>query len=151
MAQMVKDHLQCRGPGFHRWVEKIPWRREWLPTSVLLPGESHRQSCLAGDSPQGRKELDTTEQRSTHAIYLIPTVTWHFICVDFKMELGLLFWYKLVHAHWQYRSWTSREIPNTSWKSLHSEKSTNTLCQFLSNHFPPAYIFLYTCFARICV
>ena len=63
--------------------------------------ESHRQSCLAGYSPQGHKELDATEQRGTHAMYLIPTVTWHFICVDFKMELGLLFWYKLVHAHWQ--------------------------------------------------
>lgn len=34
-------------------------------------------------------------------MYLIPTVTWYFICVDFTMELGLLFWYKLVHAHWQ--------------------------------------------------
>ena len=23
------------------WVRKIPWRREWQPTSVVLPGESH--------------------------------------------------------------------------------------------------------------
>ena len=23
------------------WVTKIPWRREWLPTPVFLPGESH--------------------------------------------------------------------------------------------------------------
>ena len=22
------------------WVGKIPWRREWLPTPVFLPGES---------------------------------------------------------------------------------------------------------------
>ena len=25
--------------GFDPWVGKIPWRREWLPTPVLLPGE----------------------------------------------------------------------------------------------------------------
>ena len=33
--------LQCRRPGFNLWVRKIPWRREWLPTSVFFPGEFH--------------------------------------------------------------------------------------------------------------
>ena len=33
--------LQCKRPGFGPWVRKIPWRREWLPTLVFLPGESH--------------------------------------------------------------------------------------------------------------
>ena len=28
-------HLQCRRPGFDPWVGKIPWRREWQPTSNL--------------------------------------------------------------------------------------------------------------------
>ena len=32
------------------------------PTQVFLPGQSHRQRSLAGYSPWGRKELDTTEQ-----------------------------------------------------------------------------------------
>ena len=32
------------------WVGKIPWRREWLPTPVFLPGESHGQRSLAGYS-----------------------------------------------------------------------------------------------------
>ena len=32
------------------------------PTAVFLPGESHGQRSLAGHSPWGRKELDTTEQ-----------------------------------------------------------------------------------------
>ena len=31
---------QCRRPGFDPWVGKIPWRREWQPTPVFLPGES---------------------------------------------------------------------------------------------------------------
>ena len=30
-------------------------------TPVFLPGESHVQRTLAGYSPRGRKELDTTE------------------------------------------------------------------------------------------
>ena len=30
-------------------------------TPVFLPGESHGQRGLVGYSPQGRKELDTTE------------------------------------------------------------------------------------------
>ena len=29
-------------------VEKIPWRKEWLPTSVFLPGEFHGQRNLTG-------------------------------------------------------------------------------------------------------
>ena len=45
--------LQCRRPGFNPWVRKMPWRREWLPTTVFLPGESHGQRSLAGYSPWG--------------------------------------------------------------------------------------------------
>ena len=28
------------------WVGKIPWRREWLPTPVILPGEFRGQNFL---------------------------------------------------------------------------------------------------------
>ena len=42
-------------------VGKIPWRRKWQPAPVFLPGKSHRQSGLAGYSPWGRKESDTTQ------------------------------------------------------------------------------------------
>ncbi|XDC72510.1 hypothetical protein R6Z07F_003683 [Ovis aries] len=27
----------------HPWIRKMPWRREWLPTPVFSPGESHGQ------------------------------------------------------------------------------------------------------------
>ena len=36
---------------FNHWVRNIPWRREWLPTPVFLPGESHGQRRLEGYSP----------------------------------------------------------------------------------------------------
>ena len=41
---------------------KIPWRREWHPTPVFLPGESHGQGILVGYSPWSHKELDTAEK-----------------------------------------------------------------------------------------
>ena len=49
---------------FDSWVGKIPWRREWLPTPVFWPGESHGQRSLVGCSPWGHKESDTSEQLS---------------------------------------------------------------------------------------
>ena len=48
-------------PDFDPCVGKIPWRREWQPTPVFLPGKSHGQRILVGYSPWGRKELDTTK------------------------------------------------------------------------------------------
>ena len=42
-------------------VRKIPWKREWQPTPVFLPGVSHGQRSLADYSPQGHTESDTTE------------------------------------------------------------------------------------------
>ena len=46
-----ESSYQCRRWGFDPWVGKIPWRREWQPTPVLLPGESHGQRSLVGYSP----------------------------------------------------------------------------------------------------
>ena len=63
---------QCRRhkrPGFDPWVGKIPWRRAWQPTPVFVPGESKERRWLAGYSPWGHKESDTTE------------ATWHWYCL----------------------------------------------------------------------
>ena len=49
--------MQCRRRGFHPWIKKTPWRREWLPTPVFLPGKSHGQRSLAGYSPRGHKRV----------------------------------------------------------------------------------------------
>ena len=56
-------------PGFNPWVRKIPWRRNWQPTSVFLPGESHGRRSLVGYSPQGCKESDTTERLHFHFFF----------------------------------------------------------------------------------
>ena len=41
---------------------RFSWRRAWQPTPVFLPGESHGQRSLAGYSPWGHTESDTTER-----------------------------------------------------------------------------------------
>ena len=56
---------------FDPWVRKTPCRRPWQTTPVFLPGESHGQRGLAGYSPKGYKESDTTEapeRARTHRI-----------------------------------------------------------------------------------
>ena len=54
--------LQWRRPRFNSWVGKIPWRREWLPTPVFLPGESHGQRSLVGYTVRGVTKSWTTER-----------------------------------------------------------------------------------------
>ena len=51
-------------------IWKLPWRREWLPTPVFLPGEFHGHRSLAGCSPWGHKELDMTEGLTCLLIYV---------------------------------------------------------------------------------
>ena len=51
-------------PRFNPWVGKILWRRAWLPTPVLLPGEAHGQRNLVGYSPCGCK--DQTRLKRQH-------------------------------------------------------------------------------------
>ena len=48
VAQMVSVCLQCGRPRFNPWVGKIPWRRKWQSTPILLPGKSHGQRSLVG-------------------------------------------------------------------------------------------------------
>ena len=60
VAQMVKN------PGFNPWVGKIPWRRKWQPTLVLLPGKFYGLRSLVGHSPWGRKESDMAERLHFH-------------------------------------------------------------------------------------
>ena len=59
---MVKNLPEMQEIWFNPWVRKIPWRREWQPIPVFLPGEFHGQKSLAGYSPWGCKESDATDR-----------------------------------------------------------------------------------------
>ena len=69
MALVIKNlpaNFRDKRREFDSWVGKIPWRRAWQPTSVFLPGESHRQRSLVGYSPWGLRESDMSEQLSVY-------------------------------------------------------------------------------------
>ena len=56
-----KDSACIAGdPGLIPGWGESPWRRKWQPTLVSLPRKSSGQRSLAGYSPWGFKELDTT-------------------------------------------------------------------------------------------
>ena len=61
VAQSVKN-LSARQ---ETWVLSLgwedPWRREWKPTPIFLPGEFHGQRNLEDCSPWDHKESDKTE------------------------------------------------------------------------------------------
>ena len=55
--------LQCERPGFDPWVGKIPRRRKWQPTPVLLVLKiPWTEELGAGYYPWGHKESGMTEQ-----------------------------------------------------------------------------------------
>ena len=56
--------------GFNHWVRKIPWRRKWQATPVLLPGKSHGQRSLVRYSPWDCKDSDMTERLHFHFLSL---------------------------------------------------------------------------------
>ena len=62
MAQTVKNLPVMQETWIRSWFRKIPWRREWLPSLVFLPGKFRGQRSLGGYSPWGSEESDTTEE-----------------------------------------------------------------------------------------
>ena len=72
VTQLVGNLPACRSPRFIPWARRIPWRREWQPTPVFLPGEFHTQRSLVGYSPWGHKESETTEQLIQHIRFTDP-------------------------------------------------------------------------------
>ena len=65
--QDLRSPPVCAQPAFpFVSASAIWWRRQWQPTPVLLPGESQERRSLAGCSPRGRTEMDTTERLHFH-------------------------------------------------------------------------------------
>ena len=61
MAQRVKNLLVMQETRVQSLGQEDPLEKEWLPILVFLPEKFHGQRSLAGSSPWGHKELDTTE------------------------------------------------------------------------------------------
>ena len=118
-------HLQCARPKLDPLVRKIPWRKEWQPTSVFLPGEFHGQRSLVGYSSQGHKELDTI------AFSLLATVSrrkkwssmpkctgklrWSIESLDSTREILVEWWRQ--KPYWKQSEWGRR------WNIVNSSKT----------------------------
>ena len=48
---------RCRRSRFKPWDGKIPWRRAWQPSPIVLSGKSQEQRSLVGYSPWGHKKV----------------------------------------------------------------------------------------------
>ena len=79
-------------PGSIPGSGRSPWRREWQPTPVFLPGESHGQRSLVGYSPWGCKESDRTKQLTLSLPITIPDLlnTYFFQSITARMLFLLL-------------------------------------------------------------
>ena len=53
----VKNPPAVQEMWVNPWIDKIPWRREWYPIPVFVPGESHGERSLVGYSPWGCKRV----------------------------------------------------------------------------------------------
>ena len=54
VAQTVKNLPAMQETWVRSLGREDPWRREWQPTPVFLPGESHGRRSLVGCSQSGR-------------------------------------------------------------------------------------------------
>ena len=59
---------QSRRCGFDPWVGKIPWRRKWQPTPVLVPGKPHAQRSLVGYSPRDHERARHNRVTKQHLL-----------------------------------------------------------------------------------
>ena len=57
------------GPRFDSRVGMIPWRREWQPTPVFLPGKSYGPRSLEGYGSWSHKESDMPEQLTLSLLF----------------------------------------------------------------------------------
>ena len=106
-ALCLRTHRRRRRVPSLGW--ETPWRRAWQPTPLLLPGEPQGQRSLAGCSPQGRREQDTTKapehtHTHTHRNVSQQTSTAAHICLG-KMTRWLAICYtdktNLQHMHFK--------------------------------------------------
>ena len=65
---------RCRRHSFNPLIKKIPWRRKWQPTAVLLAGKSHGHKSLVGTSTRLQKVgHDLVNERSWTPTKLLTT------------------------------------------------------------------------------
>ena len=136
------------------------WRRQWHPTPVLLPGESHGRRSLVGCSPWGREESDTTER--LHFPFSLSCIgegngtPLQCSCLENPRDRGA--WWAAVYGVTQSRTWlkwlsssSSSSCPVHVFSSVHTPGLHSALLpSFVLVHIPENHHFdwLHNCPSR---
>ena len=89
-GSVIKNWLANAGDAVRSLGQEIPWQRKWQPIPVSLPEKSHEQRSLAGYSPWGGKESDTTESSALSCAYVsFPKFTniIRLLCLSFSISV----------------------------------------------------------------
>ena len=78
---IIKHNVSCSGEVFLSICMIMRQRRQWHPTPVLLPGESHRWRSLEDCSPWGHEESEWDHEESD----MTETFTFHFDALEKEM------------------------------------------------------------------
>ena len=112
------NHLQFRRARFDPWVGKIPWRRKWQPTPVLLPRKFHGWRSLVGYSPWGHEESDMTER--LHNFTILPRGGYghplQYSCLGRPMDRGA--WCATIHRITKRWTWLKQLSMHTHNQSI---------------------------------
>ena len=84
-ARSKEPVCQCRRQKrcrFDPWVRKVPWRRQWAPTPVFLPGTSHDRGAWWATAH--RSQLDMTEATERIHTQVFSPILWvaFLHCID---------------------------------------------------------------------
>ena len=146
---MVKNLPVAQVTQVETWVGKIPWRSEWLPTAVVLPGEFHGLRSLAGCSPWGCSELNMTEQLAllfTLCSFSLALHLLRFPCTHLKGAVKSLSRVRLFATPWtaayeappsmgfsRQEHWSGVPLPSPRWM-LDSSKHRRITCVHFPTH-----------------
>ena len=119
-GSMVKNLPQCRRHRFDPWVRKIPWRRAWQPTPVVLPRKSHRQRSLAGDHGVTRVRHNWSYWAHVHAPSA-DIIFQHHKALSLKRNYSI--WWPFKNENWNDFSQQLFIWSYSFWKSLFKNAS----------------------------
>ena len=101
LASLVAQRVKSLPAKRETWVQSLgqkdPLEKEMQPTPVFLPGKSRGRRSLAGYSPWGRKELDTTERLILTTLSIMSSR-----CVHIVANGRMSFFSWLNNISWQY-------------------------------------------------
>ena len=112
LGSVSGKELTCQCKRYERdwfdpWVEKIPWRKARQHTPVFLPEESLGQRSLAGYSPWGHKESDTTEVTQHTHTYTHTHTFFSIIVYSRRLQFPVLYRRTLLFIHAKCNSFAS--------------------------------------------